>query len=154
MSKVSPEFFPNKIIAQYEGYYASVVFAYLSSPGLPLIVEDSSSKGRVDLTIILPDKVYVIEFKVDQPGKALAQIKEKGYHEKYFADSRTVYIIGISFDAKERNITDFDWDIIGGLRSLPRYREKQQNLQRCPWNYQKQKKEAKCVNNGLNMIHL
>ena len=102
--------YANKIIAQYEGYYASVVFAYLSSLGLPLIVEDSSSKGRVDLTIILPDRVYVIEFKVDQPGKALEQIKEKGYHEKYLADNRTVYIIGISFDSKERNITDFDWD--------------------------------------------
>ncbi|MCK5914884.1 MAG: PD-(D/E)XK nuclease domain-containing protein, partial [Deltaproteobacteria bacterium] len=95
------------MIAQYEGYYASVVFAYLSSPGLPLIVEDSSSKGRVDLTIILPDKVVHIYYEVDQPGKALAQIKEKGYHEKHLTGNCVVYLIGISFDAQERNITDF-----------------------------------------------
>ena len=102
--------YANVIIQNYEGYYASVIYAYLSSLGLPLIAEDTSNKGRVDLTIILPDKVYVIEFKVDQPGKALKQIREKGYHEKYLNDNRDVYIIGISFDSKEKNIADFNWE--------------------------------------------
>ena len=104
--------YANKTIEQYEGYYASVIFAYLSSLGLPLIAEDTSNKGLVDLTIILSDKVFVIEFKVDQPGKALEQIKEKGYHEKYLAANRAVFIIGISFDSQEKNITDFAWEKI------------------------------------------
>ncbi len=105
--------YANKIIEQYEGYYASVVYAYLASLGLPLIAEDTSSKGRVDLTIILSDKVYVIEFKVDQSGKPLEQIREKGYYEKYLDGKRRVFIIGISFDSKERNLTDFDWEKVG-----------------------------------------
>ena len=102
--------YANAIIQNYEGYYASVVYAYLASIGLPLITEDSTSKGRVDMTIILPDTVYVIEFKVDQPGVALKQIRQKGYHEKYLGDDRTVYLIGISFDSVEKNITDFIWE--------------------------------------------
>ena len=102
--------YANKIIRNYEGYYASVVYPYPASLGLQLIPEDTTNKGRVDLTIILPDKAYVIEFKVDQPGKALEQIKSKGYHEKYLDDSRTVYVVGISFDSQEKTITEFEWE--------------------------------------------
>jgi len=58
----------------------------------------------------LENTVYIIEFKVDQPGKALTQIKEKGYHEKYLNTGKAVYLIGINFDSGERNITDFEWD--------------------------------------------
>ena len=107
--------YANKIIQNYEGYYASVVYAYLASLGLQLIAEDTSSKGRVDMTIILADKVFVMEFKVDQPGKALEQIREKGYHEKYLAPGRTVYLVGINFDSAEKNITDFAWEKTGGV---------------------------------------
>ncbi|WP_267926505.1 ATP-binding protein [Desulfolithobacter dissulfuricans] len=103
--------YANKIIEKYEGYYASVIYAYLASLGLPLVAEDVSSKGRVDMSIILPQAVYVIEFKVDNaPGSALEQIKEKGYHRKYMADDRTVYIIGIGFDSNKKNITEFEWE--------------------------------------------
>ena len=106
--------YANQIIEKYEGYYASVIYAYLASLGLPFIAEDVTSKGRVDLTIQLPDKVYIIEFKVDQPGKALEQIKARKYHEKYQAPGRTVYLVGISFDSREKNITDFEWEVIPG----------------------------------------
>jgi hypothetical protein len=94
----------------YEGYYASVVYAYLASLGLQLIAEDTTSKGRVDLSILLPDKVYVIEFKVDQPGKALEQIQARGYHKKYLTDDCPVYIIGMNFDSTEKNINEFEWE--------------------------------------------
>ena len=105
--------YANKIIERYEGYYASVIYAYLASLGLPLVAEDVSSKGRVDMSIILPQAVYVIEFKVDNaPGSALEQIKEKGYHRKYLADDRTVYIIGIGFDSNKKNITEFEWETV------------------------------------------
>jgi len=47
------------------------------SLGLRLIAEDTTSKGRVDLTIVLPGKVYINEFKVDQPQSPGAD-QEKG----------------------------------------------------------------------------
>ncbi len=104
--------YANKIIEKYEGYYASVIYAYLASLGISFTAEDVTNKGRVDMSIQFPDKVYIIEFKVDQPGKALEQIKARNYHEKYQSSDRTVYIIGISFDSKEKNITDFSWEVI------------------------------------------
>ena len=109
-SSIPYQNYANTIIRNYEGYYASVVYAYLASLGLPLHTEDSSNKGRVDMTITLPDTVYIIEFKVDQPGAALEQIRQKGYQEKYLGDNRSVLIVGISFDSKEKNITDFAWE--------------------------------------------
>lgn len=101
--------YANKIIANYEGYYASVVYVYLASLGMPITAEDVTNKGRIDLSIQFEDKVYVIEFKVDQPGKAMEQIREKGYHEKFHDGAREIYLIGISFDSQEKNITDFEW---------------------------------------------
>jgi len=109
-SSIPYQNYANTIIQNYEGYYASVVYAYLASLGLPLLTEDSTSKGRVDMTIILADTVYIIEFKVDQPGAALEQIREKGYHEKYLGGNRKVLLVGINFDSKEKNITDFSWE--------------------------------------------
>jgi hypothetical protein len=56
--------------------------------------------------------VYIIEFKVveDQPEKtALKQIEEKKYFEKYLGKYEEVYLIGIEFSKKDRNIVDFDY---------------------------------------------
>ncbi len=102
--------YANSIIQHYEGYYASVVYAYIASLGLRLIPEDVSSKGRVDLTVIADDKVYVMEFKVDSESrKALEQIKEKGYHEKYLGTSKRVFLVGIGFNSREKNVVEFEW---------------------------------------------
>jgi hypothetical protein len=97
------------VIQRYEGYYASVVYAYMASLGFQIIAEDTTNKGRVDLTLILPDRIYVMEFKVDQEGKALEQIRQKGYHEKYLNQGKPIYLVGMGFDSEEKNITEFQW---------------------------------------------
>jgi len=103
-------------IANYEGYYASVVFAYLMSLGYPCIAEDVTQKGRIDLTIKLPNRIVIIEFKVDQQEQALAQIKQKKYYQKYIAEAQSkqqrIFIVGICFASEEKNIVEFDWQEI------------------------------------------
>ena len=39
--------------------------------------------------------------------KAFKQIREKGYAEPYRADSRPVWLIGLSFDSQTRHLVDF-----------------------------------------------
>ncbi len=97
-------------IARYEGFYASVIYAWLASAGLPVTVEDCTNKGRIDMAIELENRVYLIEFKVDMEGKALAQIKEKGYAGKYQDKGKEIILIGISFNSRERNIAEFLWE--------------------------------------------
>lgn len=84
------------------------------SLGFPCIAEDVTQKGRIDLTIKLPERIVIIEFKVDQKEAALAQIKEKKYYEKYLSEAKAkqqdIYMVGICFASKDKNITDFEWE--------------------------------------------
>jgi hypothetical protein len=102
-------------LESYEGFYASIVYALFSGAGFETVAEDTTNKGRIDLTIIYNNKAYIIEFKVveDQPEKtALKQIEEKRYYEKYLGKYEEVYLIGIEFSKKDRNIADFQWKAV------------------------------------------
>ncbi|UOD35498.1 ATP-binding protein [Deferribacteraceae bacterium V6Fe1] len=97
----------------YEGFYASVIYAYLASLGIDIIGEDITNKGRIDLTLFVGDKIYILEFKVDgQQGEALRQIKERNYAEKYLNEGKQVYLIGIEFSSEQKNVVNFEWEKI------------------------------------------
>jgi hypothetical protein len=96
-------------ISNFEGYYASVVYAYLASLGVEIIAEDVTNKGRIDITLLIKDKIYIIEFKVGS-NDALSQIKEKNYHQKYLNQNKQIYLVGINFDEDERNVSDFAYE--------------------------------------------
>ena len=98
-------------IAGYEGYYASIVYCYFASTGLDVRPETPTNKGQIDLVLHFQDRVYVIEFKVVEQagtGKALQQIRDKGYAEQFAG--RETYLIGIEFSSEERNIVGFKWE--------------------------------------------
>lgn len=102
--------FTKNEIENYEGFYASVVYAYFAGAGFDkIIAEDATNEGRIDLSVFIDDKVYIFEFKVNQQG-ALAQIKEKNYQEKYLVDYNEIYIIGVEFESKERNVVGYEWE--------------------------------------------
>jgi hypothetical protein len=106
--------FTNNKMYEYEGYYVSVFYSYLKALGLELIGEDCTNKGRIDLTIKTSTSIIIIEFKVD--GKeALQQIKDKKYHEKYISENLPVFIVGIEFDKKDKNISKLEWEKIKEL---------------------------------------
>jgi hypothetical protein len=103
--------YTNNKISAYEGYYASIVYAYLASLGLDLSAEDPTSLGRIDLTIKVGKRIYIIEFKVDGEGKALQQIKDMDYAHKYQNAGNDIYLIGINFSSAEKNISEFEWEM-------------------------------------------
>ena len=79
-----------------------------------MIAEDNTNKGQIDLSVFNQDSVYIIEFKVledkEEGGKALEQIKEKRYYEKYKGKYNEIYLIGIEFSKKDKNIVGFEWE--------------------------------------------
>jgi len=99
-------YFVNSKINEYESYYAVVLYMYLAGTGIDVIVEDNTSKGRIDLVAIVLDKVYIFELKLN--GEAIEQIKEKRYYEKYL-NYPEVYIIGLEFDKEDKNIKKVNW---------------------------------------------
>ena len=104
------EWYTNNAIAGYEGYYASVFYSYFAALGLDITVEDSSSHGRADMALRFGGRVYLFEFKVVElakEGAALAQLKARGYADKYRASGEPVYLIGVEFSKDSRNLTAF-----------------------------------------------
>jgi hypothetical protein len=99
-----------------EASYVLAVFVMLYSTGLNGITEDNTSKGRIDLTILLNKSIaYIIEFKVledeKEKGKAIKQIQEKEYYKKYL-DYDKVYILGIELDKIKKQIVNFEYQKI------------------------------------------
>jgi hypothetical protein len=71
-------------------------------------MEAVQSNGRADIIAKHPAMVCIFELKVDEPvDKAFRQIHEKGYAEPYRAETRPVWLIGLSFDSKTRKLVDF-----------------------------------------------
>jgi len=101
-------------LANYEGYYASIIYSCFAALGLKVIAEDATHQGRIDLTVLLDNKVFIIEFKVldgaKKQGVALAQIKAKNYSQKYACAENSVFLVGIEFDKERRNIDFFAWE--------------------------------------------
>jgi len=100
-------------INSYEGFYASIVYALFNGAGLNVIAEDNTNKGQIDLSVFNQDSVYIVEFKVvedKEEHSALKQIKEKKYYEKYIGKYNDIYLIGIEFSKKDKNIVGFEWE--------------------------------------------
>lgn len=109
----------NNRLAQYEGYYASVMYAFLCSLSLDTRAEESTNKGRVDMALrfTLPDgqkQVYIFEFKMVEgatgDGSALAQIKAKAYAAPYRDGQTRIFLIGMEFSREVRNLVKFAWE--------------------------------------------
>jgi hypothetical protein len=110
-ASIPGEWFKENQTAGYEAYYASVVYCYFAATGIDVCPERHSNKGRLDLTVRFQDRVYVIEFKVVEqsgPGKALDQIKAKGYGEQFAGQE--VYLVGVEFSSEEKNVVLFEWE--------------------------------------------
>ena len=105
------EWYTNNDIASYEGFYASVFYSYFAGLGLDVVVEDSSSHGRLDMAVRFNANVYLFEFKVVElapEGAAIAQLKAKGYADKYRDRGEPIHLIGVEFSREARNLAAFD----------------------------------------------
>ena len=101
-------------IADYEGYYASVFYSYFAGLGLEVKVEDSARRGRLDMAVRAWGRVYLFEFKVVEragPGAAMAQLRDRGYADKYRHLDEPVHLVAVEFSAKTRNVAAFEAEL-------------------------------------------
>ena len=105
------DWYRNNPIAQYEGYYASVFYSHFAALGLDIRLEDTTHKGRIDMTVLFNGHVYLFEFKVVElapEGKALQQLRDRGYADKYRARGEPIHLIGIEFSRDSRSVVGFE----------------------------------------------
>jgi hypothetical protein len=112
--------FTNNALPEFEGYYASVLYAFFTSLNAIVIPEDITNQGQVDLTIIINNKIYIIEIKRDtaknyemsQINVALQQIQKKCYATKYQGQGKEVIQVGMIFNIYQRNLVQMDWEVV------------------------------------------
>ena len=94
----------------FEGYYASVFYSYFAGLGLDTTVEESTSQGRLDMAVRFNGQVYLFEFKVvglAGEGAAMAQLKARGYADKYRGVGEPIHLVAVEFSRETRNVTTF-----------------------------------------------
>ena len=99
---------PYELHVDAEAYYHSIFYAVMILLGFDMSVEISTSRGRIDATLELGDIVYVMDFKYEKcpPDasddtkkklfdtaleKAINQIKDRGYADKYIGSGKAIY---------------------------------------------------------------
>ena len=111
LSGIPYEWHTRNDIARFEGYYASVFYSHFAAAGLDVVVEDSSSHGRVDMAVRFRGRVYLFEFKVVElapEGAAMEQLRERRYAEKYRHLGEPIHLIGVEFSRETRNLVGFE----------------------------------------------
>jgi hypothetical protein len=99
----------------YEGYYASVVYAFLASINAKITPEAIDNHGQVDLVVEIGEFIYVMEMKViadqaEADNIALKQIQDKEYSKPYLGLGKQVFEVGMVFSQSARNLVQMDWE--------------------------------------------
>ena len=100
-------------MAGHEAHYASVFYSHFAAAGMDVRAEESTARGRSDLAVLYDGSVYLFEFKIadgKREGRALAQIRERGYADKYRHPGVPIHLIGVEFG--ERNIVRFAFETV------------------------------------------
>lgn len=79
--------------------------------GLYIDAEVMTNDRRIDAVIQLEDHIYLFEFKIDKSAKkALKQIKDKKYYQKYLLENKPITLVGANFSTKMRNIDGWKFE--------------------------------------------
>ena len=86
----------------------------LRAVGADLRVEEASARGRADMVLRLGGQVFVIEFKmaeIEDGGEAaldaaMAQMRGRGYADKYRDHDGPVHLVGVACGRDARNLLD------------------------------------------------
>ncbi|MCP4351848.1 MAG: ATP-binding protein [Desulfobacterales bacterium] len=91
-----------------EAYFHTVFYLMVCASGVNAQSEIMTCKGRIDLVMEFPDKIYIIEFKCNQSAEAgIAQIRDKGYADRYKQHGKKIILMGINFDTEKRNVSEW-----------------------------------------------
>ena len=110
-ASIPNDWYRSNPISNYEGYYASVFYSHFAALGLDIRAEDVTNQGRIDMSVLFNRNVYLFEFKVVEllpEGRALQQIKDRRYADKYRARGEPMHLIGVEFSRERRSVVGFE----------------------------------------------
>ena len=94
--------------AKVEGRYQIIFVSIFTLLGFKVDAESHTNAGRIDTYLETGDRVYIFEFKINQTAQiALNQIREKEYFQRFKHLGKQIILVGISFNTKKRQLTDW-----------------------------------------------
>jgi hypothetical protein len=110
-ASIANDWYRKNEMSGFEGYYVSIFYSYFAALGLTIKLEDPTNHGRIDMTVLFNGQVFLFEFKVvelNPEGKALQQLKDMAYADKYRDRGEPIHLIGVEFSKASRNIVGFE----------------------------------------------
>jgi hypothetical protein len=100
---------PYNLHIKKEAYYHSLFYMIAILMGVEIDLEILTDKGRIDGILAFENQIYLIEFKYAEDGttmdsltnKAIKQIKDKNYGERFLNDSRQRIYLGVGVLGKD-----------------------------------------------------
>lgn len=91
-----------------ERFFHAAIHLLFSYMGLRIRSEPCTAEGRADAAVETTQRVYILEFKVDQSAEAaLEQIRRKRYHQAFWNLGKPVVAVGVNFSGKTKNIEEW-----------------------------------------------
>lgn len=93
----------------YEGHYQLMLYVIFTLLSAYMIdVEVHTPQGRVDLVMRTAASLFLIELKLNKDADAaMRQIDLKQYHQRFALCNLPITKVGINFDSKTHNISDW-----------------------------------------------
>ncbi|MCY4293060.1 MAG: AAA family ATPase [Roseovarius sp.] len=104
----------NNGLARHEAWYAGLLHMCFRAIDVDVRSEEASSHGRADMVVLTGGQVFVLEFKMVEKAKdteaaleaALAQMRDRGYAEKYMNREKPVHLIAMVCGREDRKLLD------------------------------------------------
>ena len=91
---------------QNEQSWQAIMYVVLRVIGINVDGEVRTHKGRIDLTVETATDAYIIEVKRDSTAKkAIEQIQDKSYTDRFRPSGKPITLIGIAFSTKKRTVS-------------------------------------------------
>ena len=91
---------------QNEQSWQAIMYAVLRLIGVNVGGEVKTHKGRIDLTVETATDAYIIEVKRDSTArKAIEQIQDKAYTDRFRLSGKPITLIGMAFSTKKRAVS-------------------------------------------------
>ena len=107
---------PYQLFEKTEAFYHAIIHLTFFYLGVYIQSEVCTSDGRADAVVQTGTHIYCLEFKINESGKkALAQIMEKGYLEKFRHTEKELVGIGVNLSTEAKKIDGWE---VGTLSEL------------------------------------
>ena len=91
---------------QNEQSWQAIMYVVLRVIGINVGGEVRTHKGRIGLTVETATDAYIIEVKRDSTAKkAIEQIQDKSYTDRFRSSGKPITLIGIAFSTKRRTVS-------------------------------------------------